>query len=487
MLHSGDPTRHGRDPNEKSTMFGASIPTSPIDERNAMSTTYFGRTEHDGRRLGADFDLLAKWTRACSLDHPIHSYYLTQLSDNDRAQLFTGPAKEFRLEEGPNNTVKLETLQDEVNRLDSEVIKMIRSANYQRSEARRFEMLNEIEDAQTKADGAAALVLSKALLRGVDGPAAEKVADDLSSKILDFAGLKVKARWKAARDERLKGVNEKTPNAPNHVSANGAIDEATGSDTSDSTATQNTMQKRRQPSVLFKESPHGSEDHTPAGKPLAKAKPDTKITTAFDLYSSVVGDNRTSPRQNLVYKSASPNSSVPDYGSETSSDSAHWNSPRCSAGESPSSPDLDSEVGFFDEADGGVALLSTGLVEELGLEAESDVATPSPAPRYNNLRAQAIEGHLGAGLSQAFFAVPTNVNSMAPTNTFVNSFHHSGPVDTSGMHNVQVLDTLVGQNTKIESSTSPFSPNSKTKNKYPLAKEQPSLIFPTSSSAFMTA
>ncbi|KAH6844830.1 hypothetical protein B0I37DRAFT_312484 [Chaetomium sp. MPI-CAGE-AT-0009] len=435
------------------------------------SKTYFGRAEHEGRRrLGADFDLLAKWSRACSLDHPIHSYYLTQLSGEDRSQLFTGPARQFRLEEGPNDTVKLETIQDEVDRLDPDVTEMMRSANYQRSEARRFEMLNAIEDIHDKADGAAALALSSALLQGMDGPPAEKLAKRVSDKILDSAGAEVMARWKAARDERLMGSSDQNPSSPKQTSGGDgdrpgydSMDETAASDTGYSTTTsQKTCRRRRMQGVALDTSfPRRSVDTAPAREPFIKTVPQ-----AYDSHSSEFEDDQPTPQQKLATKFLSPSSSIPDYGSETSTDSTHWNSPS-SAGESPSSPDLDSEIGFLDEVDGGVALLPTCLTEELGLKDESDIATPTPGTCLSH--PETFASHLGAGLSRAFFTVPTGLNSMLANNTYVNTFNSFptfGPLDT------QVADNAVSQGTKSQASPDPFSPQSKTSN-YPLAEEQP--------------
>ncbi|KAG7284178.1 hypothetical protein NEMBOFW57_010541 [Staphylotrichum longicolle] len=363
------------------------------------STSYFGRAKHDGRSLGADFDLLAKWTKAFSLGHPIHSYYLTQLSNNDRAQLFTGPAQDFRLEEGPGTQIKLETLQDEVDRIDPEVVAMIQSSNYQRSEARQLELRNEIEDAQDKAEGAAALALSGALLGGMDGPPAEKLAKRVADKILDSAAAKVKARWKVARRERLMG---------------------SGSDTDESQAT---------------------------------------------------------PKQQVAAnKLMSPHLSVPDYGSETSSESAHWNSPRCSAGEEPVSPDLESVIGFDDVA-GGVALLPSSLVDEMDCKHEFEAATPTRASYPVRSHTQTPGGHLGTGLSQALFVVPATANLMSTSHFFGNSGELTAPtvMGPFATRDNNPINT-VGRNTTAEAPSSIFSPSSKT-TKYPTAKEQPWMGF----------
>ncbi|KAL2151608.1 hypothetical protein VTH82DRAFT_6706 [Thermothelomyces myriococcoides] len=446
------------------------------------STTYFGRAESDGCHLGADFDLLAKWARACSLDHPIHSYYLTQFSDKDRTQLVTGSAKEFHLKQGPENTVKLETLQDEVNRLDPEVIDMIRSSNYQQSEARLHELLNEIEDAQPKAESAAALVLSQALAQGVDPLAAKNVANQLSDKILDYAGHKVKARWKAAREERLMGLSEQTPGSPEQVnttpkngSFNKAVDESNSSDTADSSTSRRSTRRKRVKGVRLNTSLDRFGNPTLTDHLLSKPAANTADgNTALSSRPSEVGNNNHStPQQKPPIESISPNSSLPDYGSETSADSANWNSPPCSAGESPSSSDIDSETVILEEADGGVTLLPTSLAEELGFKDESGPATPTLASRSDRPRDGASSGHLGAGLDRALIAVPTNFTGFPAPSSLVNAPSISAPVGSSSTHNAQVVDTALRHGSKVDASSSPFSPNSKIKDKYPPAKEQP--------------
>jgi hypothetical protein len=432
------------------------------------STTYFGRAKHDDRRLGADFDLLAKWTRAFSLGHPIHSYYLTQLSDEDRAQLFTGPAQEFRLEEGPDNTVKLETLKDEVDRIDPDVIAMMKSANYQRSETRRLELLTEIEDAQDEAGGAAALTLSNALLRGMDGPAAERLAKQVSDRILDSASAKVKARWKAARDERLKGANELTAGQPlQDVDVNKKTVEATATRTirhgSEFGARWNAVTRDR---LISKGLNFPNVANRADGTPSDRATPGT-ITTKFPTYSAEIDESQTTPQPKHAGKFNSPHNSIPDYGSETSSDSAHWNSPGCSAVGSLSSPDIESVTGLYGDAAGGVTLLPSSLAEDLGFKIELDGSTPTPAARSLRSHAQTSEGHLGTGLSQALFSFPAFDNALAHTDSVAMA---------NTAHSTHLAHSCPGPHPKAEASSSPFSPNSKT-NKYPLAKEQPWMGF----------
>ncbi|KAH6614715.1 hypothetical protein B0J18DRAFT_306040 [Chaetomium sp. MPI-SDFR-AT-0129] len=446
-------------------------------------TSYFGRAESDGRRLGADFDLLAKWTKACSVDPPIHSYYLTQLSPEDRAQLFTGPAQDFQLEQGPDNTVKLKTLEDEVSRLDPAIIEMIKSKNYQRSEARHLELLNEIEDAQDEAGGAHAMALAHALMQGMDGPPAEELADKVSERILDAAGAKVWARWRSARDERLRtpdNQNHTSPDPaspePQHISVTTLLDDTETSDSSDATpGRRSATKKKRKQGVAVRTSFSPSPIETTHSNQIHGTKIHRNGYAAPGPPQLQFGANLNTPQQKLASSIFSPSRTVPDYGSETSTESTtHWNSPTYSANDSPSSPDLDSEVDFLGEADGGVALLPMSLSEELGLYDSSNSATPTPASRVTHSPfAQTSEGLLGAGLKQAFFNVPTNINSILMNNFVLTS---NPAAVTDPFITPQVVHEPATEQSDRETS-SPFSPNSKAAAKYAVASEQPWMGF----------
>ena len=443
-------------------------------------TTYFGRAKHDGASLGADFDLLAKWTRAFSLGHPIHSYYLTQLSSDDRTQLFTGPAQEFLLEEGPGNTVKLETLQDEVDRIDPDVVAMIQSANYQRSEARQLELRNEVEDAHHEAEGAAALALCNALLAGMDGPPAEGLAKQVSNKVLDSAVIRVKGRWKAARSERLMSSASDSPSSPEPEPSAGASSKPVDC-TDDTTPWWRSAASPRQPG------------ETQFADTISHAS----ISPTIHPDNAASNGSRISPQ--LKHAAAglmSPQGSVPDYGSETSSDSAQWNSPRCSADESPSSPDLDS-VADLEDSTGGVALLPESLVKELGLKDESDATTPTPTSSHVHPQTQVNGGHLGAGLSQALFAIP-GANAPSTDNVYDPVKRRAVLAGFRADHN-RLVEQLMGKKprTPVEASLAapvpapapvpalvstpvpapaPFSPDLLPSG-HPVAKEQPWMGF----------
>ncbi|KAM7221548.1 hypothetical protein V8F06_003120 [Rhypophila decipiens] len=109
-----------------------------------MSVSYFGRSEPDGRRLGSDLNLLGKWVQTFStLTEPPRKYSLSQLSNPDQQTLFSDKPSEFRLKDGPNGTVKLETIAEveaEMGRwdaffkdMDPEVLELTQHPNFHKS------------------------------------------------------------------------------------------------------------------------------------------------------------------------------------------------------------------------------------------------------------------------------------------------------------------------------------------------------------------
>lgn len=110
-----------------------------------MSTSYFGRSEPDGRRLGSDLSLLGKWVQTFStLTEPPRKYTLSQLSNPDKKTLFLNKPSEFRLRDGPNGTVKLETIEEDFetemarwdaffNNMDPEVLELTQHPNFHKS------------------------------------------------------------------------------------------------------------------------------------------------------------------------------------------------------------------------------------------------------------------------------------------------------------------------------------------------------------------
>ncbi|KAL2132871.1 hypothetical protein VTI74DRAFT_3217 [Chaetomium olivicolor] len=414
-----------------------------MSDSTMASTTYFGRPDKGDRSLGSDFDLLAKWSKTFTNHHPVHSYYLTQLSDDDRSKLFNGPVQQFRLRKGPDDTVRLETVKETIDRLDPEVAQLICTPGYMRSEARRLELLNAVEDAQDDAGQAYALTLAKALMDGMPAPPAEKLAEAVEKQVLSAAHAQVRARWRAADRERLLGTPDSTSAKSSAIKQNA-----------------NEVNK-----TIFDTVPERFHFATPQNA----ASPEPAGVAMQDKQISQTESNQATPQMKSVAKPESPPDSIPDYGSETSADSVHWNSPRFSAGESPSSPDIDSVFSGLDDADGGVALLPSSLAEELGLSDESDVATPTPASRFVHTSAQTSGGILGAGLSQTFSNRILAANSVGTTASVAGAAANPSVADAQV---IQVNDRVVPA-AIAETAQSPFSPQSKNRNRYPVAQDQP--------------
>lgn len=433
-----------------------------------MSTSYFGRLEPDGRRLGADFELIANWSRNFALRAPVHSYHLSQLSSDDQAALFSGGARQFRLRQGPNDTVKLETVEDGVSaetadepgtiKLDADVVAMMRTSNYARSEARNYELLCEIEDAQDQSQAVSALKLSDALLRGFDGPTSEKLAEKAAHDVLFAAGQKVVARWRAERIERFTTPNDETPVATTPKEARITIGD-----------------------IQFNNAPMSrSTATTLSGSPSAP----------LDCPFSDSEDNQPTPRpQHYGIKCPSPHNAIPDYGSETTMGSVDSGSPTYSTDELVSSPEFESVDSFIHDADGGAGLPSFGLNQELGLRGGDAMAeTPTPSARFFSLDHRTSGGHLGAGLGQALFSLPP-ANAMfavktaagaateASTSTFLDPVRTAAPSAMDGTKSAAqsvgyMFDPFSWQNRALDVSVPVFTPSSKSP-KYPLAKEQP--------------
>lgn len=409
------------------------------------STTYFGRPEPGGRRLGADFDLLAKWSRTFAARKPIHSYCLSQLSPSDRAILFAGPAQHFRLQELPDHTVRLETILDdgevEVRHIDADVVSMMRSPNYSKSEARHYEMCCEIEDAQPDSDTVAEMEKCKALLQGADPEAAEKRARKAKQDVLLRAGSTVKKRWKA---ERMARLTSRTPSR----------------------------------------SASTSEDDTETIKPISQAGTSPKVAATL---SSMIVTKLTKSHPKASHKHPSPRDSIPDLCSETTAETSDWDTPNQLTDVSTPDPET-AAVG--DDINGGVTLLPFRLPRTVESDNECTVETPKLGSRLSQPNGQTTSRQLGVGLNQAVFSLAGGFSGLQVTssaairindpfqplnNPFI-SFHAIPTViplpDATPRATSSPVNIPAGQASTPRTSTQPFSPQSKKTPKYPLAKEQ---------------
>ncbi|KAK0724828.1 hypothetical protein B0H67DRAFT_116741 [Lasiosphaeris hirsuta] len=169
-----------------------------------MSLSYFGRHEPDGRRLGSDLKLLAKWRRSVATLPP-RSYPLSQLSAADQATLFAKSSREFRLRDGPNNTVELEAVEGESGTsIDPEVAGLLQHPNFKRSQAMIYDFYCEIENAHTHADIIEAAEFKNATLEGLDVEAAEARAKQAARNYVDVACRNYLLKRKAAKFEELE-------------------------------------------------------------------------------------------------------------------------------------------------------------------------------------------------------------------------------------------------------------------------------------------
>ncbi|KAK3320008.1 hypothetical protein B0T19DRAFT_276859 [Cercophora scortea] len=167
-----------------------------------MSYTYFGTFEPDGRRLGSDLRLLAKWAETFATRTPPTPYSLSRLSESDQTTLFSKCANEFRLQHGPGDAVQLHIVQDgHGSTIDPELASMLWHPNYKRSYERQYEMCCAIEDASLEADQIAAVELKLAKIEGLDPKVAENRAKQASENHLVSVGIAVKNRWRKARRE----------------------------------------------------------------------------------------------------------------------------------------------------------------------------------------------------------------------------------------------------------------------------------------------
>lgn len=416
-------------------------------------STYFGRPEQGERHLGADFDLLAKWSRTFALRAPVHSYYLSQLSQDDLDLLLSGPAQqEFRLRAQPDGSVKLEKVEDggggaelpsggiRLRSMDPAVLDMMRSENYIRSEARTYQLLSEIEDAQDGSQKVAQSVYLKALRQGIDHRRAESLGKEAADRHLVSVGRQVRASWKAERLERFLA----------NVNAAGPVS--------------------HRPASIVPEDPQSSEV-------ASKAEP----PKVFDSRFAEVKDNQTTtPQSKPCLKLASSPVCTPDNGSDTTAESSHWSSSSRYSTDDSWSPELESVSGVFD-ADGGVALLPSSLAEELELREHGNLDTHTAASHSTG-------AHLGAGLGQPFLITTSFVakhgapaaNTAAAVCRAPALAPPTVPLAAQRISAQSSNDPFVasdGKDGSVDGTPLPFTFQQPKRATYPLAKEQPWMGF----------
>ncbi|KAL1844083.1 hypothetical protein VTJ49DRAFT_4935 [Mycothermus thermophilus] len=390
-----------------------------------MASTYFGRAQRGDRRLGDDFDLLAKWAHKflCASDGP--SYHLTQLSPEDLKKLFYGPPTEFRLIENPDDTVELESLHEFVENIDPDLADLFLSPGYERSVARHDELLSVLTGSHHDVETAASMAFDEALKNGADPTTADEYSMEVAKAHFDRIATTVRARWKAERDARLRAFS--TRSIEYHEDSRHSI--SVGN--------------------MMPEAP----TYTPYWHMASN------LDTAFDDAKTVCGYDTPGHKSKIashqLTKTPSP------HGSETSVESGNWSNPTVT---SESISDTESDGGFSD-TEGGVSLLPADLAETLGFKPPFNAPTPVPAtpsafgvgPGALGSGAGAGSGsgagaaaHLGNGLQAAISAMRAKLNSILDDPT-IHLAHHSAS-------SISVSTTAVAQTPSPGPAITPYKP-----------------------------
>lgn len=340
-----------------------------------MPTTFFGRTEPNGRRrLGDDFDLIAKWLSAAVHMPARRSYLLSQFSATDQRKFLTEPACEFRINRRPDNTLKVEMVDGEKTELDPEVEAMLFNDNYQRGCAKHIDLYTAMEDASPEADLIEAAEFERAIAEGLDIEAAKQRAETAFKSHVDKATLRVVVQW------RLENIRRKKHLGQDIIFVNGD-----------------------NPRLAFRDTladDERSKAPTTNAKPVANAPTaDPEIKMSFDR---TPGAGR--PVQRTPEKASSSASSSPAHGSETSVPSLSYGSSRSSSdGSSPS-------------------LRSTAAVADAVLGSKADDLEGARIHAFDGYyqhptaASQSMYGHLGSGLTKAFldgiFIAPSGLQAI---------------------------------------------------------------------------
>ena len=175
-----------------------------------MATSFFGRNEPEGRRLGSDFSLVAKWgesyfQRISSLAVPV-----ARLSPADQETLFSNTTCEFRICEQPDMTVKLETVphsqvleppnwDDFRKTADPEVVAMMSHPKYAELVRKHDEMDKLVEDSEPEAARIYWAFRNKAGNAGCDREAADAYAQQAANDYITQAGHSLMRKRKEQR------------------------------------------------------------------------------------------------------------------------------------------------------------------------------------------------------------------------------------------------------------------------------------------------
>ncbi|KAK3486540.1 uncharacterized protein B0T23DRAFT_228075 [Neurospora hispaniola] len=199
-----------------------------------MATSFFGRNEPEGRRLGSDLSLIGKWGESYTQRISSHAVPVARLSLADQETLFSKTKCEFRICEQPDMTAKLEaipysTVLEPTNRddfqktADPEVVAMMSHPNYAKLVRMQNEMSKLVDDSEPEAARRYWAVRNKASSAGCDTKIADAYAQQAANDYIERVGHDLKRKWKeqkradqrgSAPSSRVTKQSEKTARCP---------------------------------------------------------------------------------------------------------------------------------------------------------------------------------------------------------------------------------------------------------------------------------
>ncbi len=332
-----------------------------------MSSSYLGIPESDGQRhLASDLPLIGKWIRTVQA-LPVKQYPLAQLSPRDQAKLFEKSPSRFRLRDGPNNTVSLDTVhEDPPNAVEPDVAAIFTSPNYQRSQAKTYELFCAVEDASPHADLLRDEEYSRLRFNGATPEYAAAQANKISQDYLTGVGASLIGKWK---EERREAIRQRCQHASqDQASQQQASQKVNAIPRGTSFTTIASINEVKQESAV---------DRLSYNSKFAQMRMDLGLPVSnpgVQHISTTQPASGTECRQSTKW-SPPPNDdrSSPDHGSETAPGSASSGSPRSSSDESLSDlpPLAPATVSVPSGHDGGAALSFVSTSQQYIVQTES--------------------------------------------------------------------------------------------------------------------
>ncbi|KAK3936878.1 hypothetical protein QBC46DRAFT_268690 [Diplogelasinospora grovesii] len=365
-----------------------------------VSHSYFGRPEPDGRHLGSDLRLISDWCSILAKDALANNYAHTQafplskLSKPQQSTLFSKSAHEFRVEQGPNGTIKLEQVGGDENAapcssnpseatIRQQVAAMLEHPNYKKARAKgnadANAMIESIEYRAEDAEAVKAAALSIELETKAP-EAAQRRAEEIAFNFMVRVGQEARKQLQAARVDYTK---------------HGA-----------SRATSATSEAVKPPRSAWYKSVGGA----------------TKMHNVSAAQAINSNRSRTTPPAKGPAQLASPFVSTPDSDRRTTRDSVSSDSPHYSTDATTPPPPVDQW-----SKEGQDFSVTSKSGSGVGLHNAQSTATPA---------------HLGAGVNQAFLS-----------QVYLNQTYVNGSVAAACSQPANNSTLLVGITSSINAAT----------------------------------